>query len=76
VEQEEEVIMWQWSNKHISATTEELLEVVFSVWSMLRLCSENQREKLVSQRLESVVSSHKLHVSSDSWWLAMRILYC
>jgi hypothetical protein len=32
------------ANQH--ATTEELLEMVFSVWSVLRLYSEAQREKL------------------------------
>jgi hypothetical protein len=45
MEQEEVAIAWQWHCKQFSmttnkcATTEELLEAVFSMWSMLRLCN-------------------------------------
>jgi hypothetical protein len=42
-------------NKH--ATTEELLEAVFFVWSVLMLYSKDQQVKLVSLRLELAVGS-------------------
>jgi hypothetical protein len=51
----EVVIARQQSGKHVSTvinqntTTEELLEVVFSVWYMPKLYSEDQHEKSVSQ---------------------------
>jgi hypothetical protein len=45
--------------KHVSAktdthaTVEELLESVFSVWSIMRLCNEHEQDKLVEiQQLE------------------------
>jgi hypothetical protein len=43
--------------QQINSTIEEVLEVVFSVWSMPRLYSLGQQEKFVGQRSESVVSS-------------------
>jgi hypothetical protein len=55
-ETEEVAIARQWLSRHISAATNqhvtiaELMEVVFSVWSMLKLYSEGQNEKLVSWR--------------------------
>jgi hypothetical protein len=58
VKQEEAAIATQWHGKHVStamnlqATIKELLEVVFSVWSALRLYSEDQQQKLVSRRSE------------------------
>jgi hypothetical protein len=61
-------------NQH--ATIEELLEVVFPVWSVLRLCSQDQQEKLDSWRSELAVSSRELLVSSGNSWLAMRNLHC
>jgi hypothetical protein len=50
VKQEEVATATQWHGKHVStamnqkATIEELLEVVFSVWSALRLYSEDQQK--------------------------------
>jgi hypothetical protein len=82
VEQEGVVIARQQHGKHVSAaknqhsTIEELLEVVFSVWSVPRLYSEDQWNKLVIRRSELAVSSHELHVSSGSSWSAMRNLHC
>jgi truncated hemoglobin YjbI len=54
-------------NQHTK--TEEILEAVFSVWSAPRLYSKDQREKLVSRRLESAVSSLELQMGSGSSWL-------
>jgi hypothetical protein len=54
VEKEEVAIATQSCGKHISAainqhaTTDELLEAVFSVWFVPRLYSKDQQEKLVS----------------------------
>jgi hypothetical protein len=51
---EDSVIARQWHSRHVSAATNQdveivdLLEVVFSVGSMLRLYSEDQQKKLVS----------------------------
>jgi hypothetical protein len=60
--------------KHVSvvtnnyATTEELLEAVFSVRSMLRLYTENQLEFSVSQKCELVaVRSQQLVVAGRFW---------
>jgi hypothetical protein len=50
----------------------ELLKAIFSLLSAPRLYSEDQREKLVSGRPESVVSCRELQVSSGSPWLAIR----
>jgi hypothetical protein len=67
VEEEEAAIARQQDSKHVSAamnqdaTTEELLEVVYSVQSVLRLYNEDQWKKLFSQRFESVVSNLELH---------------
>jgi hypothetical protein len=49
----------QWHDKHVSAvtnnyTTEELLETVFSMWSVPRLYNENQLEFSVSRECEGV----------------------
>jgi hypothetical protein len=72
----------QWHSRQVSAaknqhaTTEELLEAVFSVWPVLSLYSEDQQKKLVSCRLESVVSGFELQVSSNSSWLTVRNLHC
>lgn len=58
MEQDEEAITKQEHGKHVSAPTdqhttiEELLVVVDSVWSTVRLYSEAQWKKLVSQRLD------------------------
>jgi hypothetical protein len=63
VEQEEVVIAGQWHGKHVSvATTQhvtirELLEVVFSMQSVLRLYSEDQWEKLIGQSQRLPVKS-------------------
>jgi hypothetical protein len=57
VEREEAAIAMQQHSEHVSAamnqhaTTEELLEVVFSVWSTPRLYSEDEQEKLVSSEV-------------------------
>jgi hypothetical protein len=57
VEPEETVIARQWLGKHASvakdmhATMEELLDVVFSMWSVPRLYND-KREKLVSHDSE------------------------
>jgi hypothetical protein len=54
MEQEEAAIARQRRGKHVSAATnqhatiEGVLEAVFSVWSVPRLYSEDQREKLVT----------------------------
>jgi ribosome-interacting GTPase 1 len=67
VQQEEAATVRQHHDKYVStamnqhATVEELLEAVFSVQSLLRLYNENHLEKLVSQRLELVVSSLESH---------------
>jgi hypothetical protein len=51
VEAEWTAVTRQWLNKHMStamdmhATIEELLEAVFSMWSMLRLYSEVHQEE-------------------------------
>jgi hypothetical protein len=82
VEQEKTAIARQRSSKHVSAAMnqhaiqEELLEAVFSVWSILRLLSKGQWEKLVGQRLESGVSSSQLLLNSDSSWLAVSYHHC
>jgi hypothetical protein len=71
VKQEEVAIATQWHDKHVStamnqqATIEELLEVVFSVWSALRLYGEDQQQKLVSWRSELAV--RELWVASEQW---------
>jgi hypothetical protein len=41
-------------------------DVVFSVWSALRLYSKDKQEKLVRRRSESAVSSRELQVGSGS----------
>jgi hypothetical protein len=54
IAEQEVAIAGQWHGKYNStstnqhATTEEPLETVFSVWSTLRLYSEDQQEKLAS----------------------------
>jgi hypothetical protein len=56
-EGEEMVIAREWLNKHAPAATdmhitmEELLHVVFPMWSLLRLFVEEHWEKLVSKSL-------------------------
>jgi hypothetical protein len=47
------------TNQH--AEIEQVLDAVFYMWSALRLYRGDQREKLVSWRSESVVSSLDLH---------------
>jgi hypothetical protein len=82
VEQEDAAIARQQRRKQVSAATnrhatiEELLEVVFSLWCMQRLYSEDQQEKLVSRRSGSVVCICELQVRNGSLWLAMRNLHC
>jgi hypothetical protein len=55
VEQEHAAIARQQQSKHVSGATnqhmtiDELLELMFDVWSALRLYNEAQWEKLVSQ---------------------------
>jgi hypothetical protein len=69
VEQEEAAIARQRRHKRVStstnkhATVEELLEMVFSIWSVLRLYSEDQPEKSVS--LELRISSQYLAMTSE-----------
>jgi hypothetical protein len=54
MEPEEMAVARKWLRKHLSAAMdiytaiEGLLEVVFSVWSVLRLYDEGHQEKLVS----------------------------
>jgi hypothetical protein len=72
----------QQRRKHFSATTsqhvtiEELSEDQNSMQPASRLHSEDKREKLISRRSESAVSSRELQVSSCSSWLAERNLHC
>jgi hypothetical protein len=63
VEQEDAAIFGQRRSKYVSAVTnqhttiKERFEVVFSVFSALRLFIKDQGEKIVSWRWESAVSS-------------------
>jgi hypothetical protein len=80
VEQNVVVIARLWYGKHVfaatdqDATIEAPWEAVFSVWFTPGLYSKDRREKSVSQKLESVVSSLELQVSSDGLWLVVRNL--
>jgi hypothetical protein len=57
----------KWRGKHFfAATTGELLEVVLSLWSALRPCGEDKREKLVSRRPELAISP-ELQMSSSKF---------
>lgn len=75
VEQEEMVIVRQWLGEHVSAATHqhatvnEMLEAAFSLWSALRLHSEDQREKIISWMSKLAVSSlsYKWVVEFRNW---------
>jgi hypothetical protein len=66
----------QQHDKHVPTVTdnyttvEELLEAVFSMWSVLRLYKENQREFLVSRGCELVAVGSPQLAATGRFWLA------
>jgi hypothetical protein len=54
MEQEETAITRQRGGKHVSATTEELLQEVFFMWSLLTVTLANDRPVLSLERVSHI----------------------